>query len=1510
MRHRRERRARRRQEPRCNQEESRHPSAAAGAAEPKSPTAQQSSFSIKDDVAKTVDQTVCKSDVVPYPVVRSTWARSAPPSRSRAAGASLAIYDVRGSAVFANVVYEKICRRTACARPTEIPSIVWTATVAFCDALAQDGPQRDRRRRQEAAARALPAERAASRWLQEEWCRRLAASSAAQRIQWAWRRHGAVSGSAGLRWWDKSRTRAVGKLAAHVLFLQRLFRAARLRRPGCWSRGGWKNLGRIFPPVRHRCQGGKNLAGDAEFKAQEARAEKMLQWYDQYVAILRRLSSGVTPCILHQFGGGGGSSEGGKRAGACGVNVDNEPQPDYVRRFGSETFYQGDALSWANTSKLAKRHSFVGCLASPPCKPYSRALSGGTSTVPKLIPQTRDQLKAFFKYWAIENVLGAAKDMDAGSVELFGQFFGCRVDRARKIEASFPLRMDEAVLAPAKALRCRTCLGERRRWRMVDAFNRPATSACCSGNIFAVQGRSPWKATAAECAAAMGIDRDHMSYDRLAQSLPPSYTRMVIGQMCMQIVHDRFSVPAVTYDDHVAAPVATSRLLAGWLVGAGDDRAAAGLGFKAARQDDEVPTTKGTDDVSPLIAGDPLQPETWDSFEVPGELEDAFRELDYSHVGGFDQRWTNGDRHWLDSMRSHTRLGSEGIKAADFIGRNTYVEVGIVELRRALPLIHEALEVGGRGTRVTISASVKEAGWLQRLGWKEEHKAQDSKGVLLSKGKRGFASRVAPLDHSRCEKYMDPRDLGQKIWADDDKRMRTWRPVEWNPDLWRDKGLPPRVVSIMTEGAVIEMGRAMEAREVPQYAFASAEARMEASVEADRAIATGHMSYIPAGEVEAALKEGTVHPWTMTQQGEKWRACQDYSPGTNRYAKSAPFGLPTPWDVKQAIIPGRSKFVKYDLRDGFWSVPVHQGSKNFLIMRHPATGRLMRCDRIPFGFIDSPRIFCSVTEAIAQLVRERAAGLGVHCWCYVDDFLLMGDDEEAARKGGEILEQVLFELGMEWAPHKQRGPCSCIEFLGLLIANFEEVCCLSISKKRQSKLQGMLDEWMAKRPKKGVYRADPTELAKLLGTLVFASQVVPGGRVYMQGMLSQFSGLEVDWRRGEVRARGGSWSRMEVTGRFWRDLEWWSECLAERNCMDLRDGALASDWARVRESALTGTDASNWGTGQVAWIDGGKEEARLCFGLAEKRRSINWRELLGIVRVIELYGAQLGGRCVLIETDNTSALGAAEGLHSKSEDMQELVRRILELAEKHDIRLRFTHTPGVKLLRPDQTSRGDPVEEPRARLRLHDYERLSVRFGPFTEFLGAERQHSQGGRLTDDSPSRLWTHPTFTTVGSAMRLIGERLMAADGERAAGILIVPDAPTAQWQSLMRHFTVVGRRPAGDSHLELSRLGTWMRVPSLRPTLVLSFPRAAGAAARLVWQPKSVSDDEGRRDTVNGGRHLPLEKGSMVYCPPPMAGGPGELYMVWADFDPKAKADLVKGRVDVQLAELLSVPVAIR
>ena len=78
--------------------------------------------------------------------------------------------------------------------------------------------------------------------------------------------------------------------------------------------------------------------------------------------------------------------------------------------------------------------------------------------------------------------------------------------------------------------------------------------------------------------------------------------------------------------------------------------------------------------------------------------------------------------------------------------------------------------------------------------------------------------------------------------------------------------------------------------------------------------------------------------------------------------------------------------------------------------------------------------------------------------------------------------------------------------------------------------------------------------------------------------------------------------------------------------------------------------------------------------------------------MVEVYGKQARRRIVLVKTNNMTARGTAEKLMSRSADMQELLRRLLELCEMHDIELCVVHTTGAWLLRPDQTSRGIPVE--------------------------------------------------------------------------------------------------------------------------------------------------------------------------------------------------------------------------
>jgi len=746
--------------------------------------------------------------------------------------------------------------------------------------------------------------------------------------------------------------------------------------------------------------------------------------------------------------------------------------------------------------------------------------------------------------------------------------------------------------------------------------------------------------------------------------------------------------------------------------------------------------------------------------------------------------------------------------------------------------------------------------------------------VALAVGRRTCPRGALFLDHAAVEPFLDPRDRGSPCAGPGAKGAIAWSPFLRHPERWVGKGLPPDVERMMTDGVTIDTvgDDASSASEVSQYAFRDAEHFVRGTQECDRALVCGHLEAVPADEAAWALENGCVHPWTVVHQSaDKWRSCQDYKMGTNLRVVSQPFTLCSAHEVSQVVGPD-SHFAKFDLRDGFWSVPVARGSRHHLMVRHPATGRLLRCTSLPFGYAKSPQHFCRMTEAVAALFRSRVAGLGIHIFCFVDDYLIVGDSEELTRQGMHVFADLLQELGLEYSPLKTRGPARVMEFLGFLLCNTPDFRCISLTSKRQTKLLALIDEWAALEPSAGqaALRVEPVPLASLLGQLVFSSEVIPGSRVYMQAMLSQFRGLEVDWARGLVRHVSSAWTRVQVAEGFWRDLHWWRSALQRQNCLPFARPV-------VGEIAIVGTDASDYACGELIWLDGGREETVLVFTSAERRRPINFRELRGTLRALELWGARLRGRLVLVETDNTVGHESLRQLRSRAEDMQELVRRIHELSLEHGFSIRSVHTPGVMLIRPDQTSRGASPEEPRLRLSSEAFGRLESRYGPFDEFLGPERE------LVSLSPSdvegrlfrRLWAHPTFDTVGSTLRLICDRLTSDPGSCPRGVVVVPWAPEAGWWKLVRHFCVVGRWGAGELGMSANVEGVWHAALSQRPTILLAFPRAGSMLVPLIdavllgtessRAELATCADRGRLRSVWVNEDSPLPPGTLLYAP---------------------------------------------
>jgi hypothetical protein len=217
------------------------------------------------------------------------------------------------------------------------------------------------------------------------------------------------------------------------------------------------------------------------------------------------LAARCKPRLLDLFCGAGGAARGYQMAGFHVTGVDIKPQP----RYAGDRFILGDALEYV----AAHGHEYDAIHASPPCQSYSQMSHFTDGQYPRLIAPIREVLISIGRPYVIENVGGAARELNAPII-LCGHTFGLKTYRHRYFEVS------PWMLAPSHVKHPEVCPRSGRGKSEIYGF------ISVTGNGGAPNLGMPYLEYVS---LAMGIG--WMNREEISESIPPAYTRYIGQQL-------------------------------------------------------------------------------------------------------------------------------------------------------------------------------------------------------------------------------------------------------------------------------------------------------------------------------------------------------------------------------------------------------------------------------------------------------------------------------------------------------------------------------------------------------------------------------------------------------------------------------------------------------------------------------------------------------------------------------------------------------------------------------------------------------------------------------------------------------------------------------------------------------------------------------------------------------------------------------------------------------------------
>ena len=452
------------------------------------------------------------------------------------------------------------------------------------------------------------------------------------------------------------------------------------------------------------------------------------------------------------------------------------------------------------------------------------------------------------------------------------------------------------------------------------------------------------------------------------------------------------------------------------------------------------------------------------------------------------------------------------------------------------------------------------------------------------------------------------------------------------------------------------------------------------------------------------------------------------------------------------IIQPNVYMASIDLKDAFFSVPVHIDHQKFLKFYHKF---LFQFTCMPQGYGPAMRVFTKISKVPFSELR----GLGHDSVVYVDDSYLQGNTYESCLKNVIDTINLLRELGFIIHPDKSvLIPVQEITFLGFVISSKSMTLTLTIEKKIKIKklLVNCLDR----------DKISLRELAKIIGNMVASFPAVTYGPLH-------YRNLEKEKIRGLKQNRGNFDCKIVLSHNAVADINWWINNI-DNSCHQITKPN--PDLTIYTDASLTG-----WG------ITDGKSPSRGLWHSSEID-NINVLELKAIEIGIITYYKKRCFRHIRIMCDNITAISYINNMGGiKSKTCNNIAINIWNFAVENKFWISAAHIPGINNKEADKQSRivDDATEW---QLNPNIFQVITKEFGKPDIDLFASRinrqldtyvsWHPEPEAIAINAFSMIW-HNAYFYIFPPFSIIGQVIAKIRRDKTDAILVVPDWSTQYW-----------------------------------------------------------------------------------------------------------------------------------